>query len=82
MYCTELFPKTALKFEEILSKNIDSCLLISFSNISDVIGRILTGLQLSSCITEAFFENRSYFNDGGNYDRLMASLKSRKLSFG
>ena len=54
------FQKQYRNSERILSKNVESCLLINFSNILDITRWMLTGLSFSFIFRQPFLKNRSF----------------------
>ena len=82
MLCPESFPETYIL--RIFPKNVESCLLINFPNILDITGKMLNGLQFSFKFLQYFLKVgviSAHFKEDGNLDEVIASLKSRKISF-
>ena len=76
------FLKPSWNFERIFLKQICDCLFNIFSNILDIIGRILTGLKLSFWFLLPLLKIVvifACFNKEGHFDDSIASLKNIKF---
>ena len=76
------FLKPSWNFERIFLKQICDCLFNIFSNILDIIGRILTGLKFSFWFLLPLLKIAvilACFNKEGNFDDSIASLKNIKF---